>query len=136
MLSRCYLIMVLFIHLLALPETLLTQWSKCLVKDIIPEMRACLIKMLALQAQEAGFSACDTHKNARCGNKLLYAQHWGSGDRQVPRAHSLARQPVYSVSSRPARDSIKKNQNNKKTNKMVSSPCGILPELVLWPSHA
>lgn len=81
MLSRCYLIMVLIIHLFALPETLLTQWSRFLVKDVIPEVRACLIKTLALQAQEAGFSARDTHENVRCGNKLLYAQHWGSGDR-------------------------------------------------------
>lgn len=73
--------MVLIIHLLALPEILLTQWSRFLVKDVIPGVRACLIKILALQAQEAGSSVRDTHKNVKCGNKLLYAQPWGSGDR-------------------------------------------------------
>ena len=104
--------MVLFIHLLAVPETLLTQWSKFLVKDVIPEVRACLIKMLALQAQEAEFSVRDTHNNVRCGNKLLCAQHWGT---QVPRAHSLARQPGLLIKFQTSTTHQKKKK--KKTTK-------------------
>lgn len=51
------------------------------------------------------------------------SQHWGSGDRQVPKAHwpgSLA----FLVSSRPVRDSVKKKKKQV-PNKMVDSLCAV-----------